>query len=73
MGYVLLLLFFLIWRNTVQIRKATNYAAYGTTKNQGLIYKMFNAFYQIRTKEVEENKKRKEEKKKEKEVEENVL
>ena len=72
MGYVLLLLFFLIWRNTVQIRKAINYAAYGTTKNQGVIYKMFNAFYQIRTKEVEENKKRKEEKKKEKEVEENV-
>ena len=30
MGYVLLLLFFLVWRNMVQIKKATNYIAYGT-------------------------------------------
>lgn len=57
MGYILLILFFLIWRNVVQIRKAVNYCAYGTTANpQGILRKMFLKLADIRSEEVQKKK-----------------
>ncbi|RGS27611.1 hypothetical protein DWY02_13210 [Eubacterium sp. AF22-9] len=59
MGYVLLLLFFLVWRNMVQIKKATNYIAYGTEHRKGKISKLLDMITSIRNEEVEAKKKRK--------------
>lgn len=59
MGYVLLLLFFLVWRNMVQIKKATNYIAYGTEHRKGKISKLLDMITSIRNEEAEAKKKRK--------------
>lgn len=57
MGYLLLILFFLIWRNVVQIRKAVNCCAYGTTANpQSILRKMFLKLADIRSEEVQKKK-----------------
>lgn len=57
MGYILLILFFLIWRNVVHIRKAVNYCAYGTTVNpQSILRKMFLKLADIRSEEVQKKK-----------------
>lgn len=57
MGYILLILFFLIWRNVVHIRKAVNYCAYGTTANpQSILRKMFLKLADIRSEEVQKKK-----------------
>lgn len=57
MGYLLLVLFFLIWRNAVQIRKAVNYSVYGTTANpRNIIRKMFVKLADIRSEEVQKKK-----------------
>jgi len=64
MGYLLLILFFLIWRNVVQIRKSANYCAYGTTANpQGIFRKMFIKLADIRSEEVQRKKEAKQENK----------
>lgn len=64
MGYLLLILFFLIWRNVVQIRKAVNYFAYGTTANpQSIFRKMFIKLADIRSEEVQRKKEAKQENK----------
>lgn len=64
MGYLLLVLFFLIWRNVVQIRKAVNYCAYGTTANpQSIFRKMFIKLADIRSEEVQRKKEAKQENK----------
>ena len=54
MGYILILLVFLIYRNTVNIRKAVNYAAYGCEYKTGIIKKMFVTLANIRKEEKEE-------------------
>lgn len=59
MGYLMLLLFFLIWRTLVQIKKATNYIAYGEEKRKGIIRKGFNILADIRAEEVNKAKERK--------------
>lgn len=59
MGYVLLLLFFLIWRNMVQIRKAANYIAYGMERRKGIIRKGLDLLADIRADEVRKAKERK--------------
>ena len=59
MGYVLLLLFFLVWRNMVQIKKATNYIAYGTEHRKGKISKLLDMITSIRNEEAEAKKMRK--------------
>ena len=57
MGYILLILFFLIWRNVVHIRKAVDYCAYGTTANpQSILRKMFLKLADIRSEEVQKKK-----------------
>lgn len=57
MGYLLLILFFLIWRNAVQIRKAVNYSVYGTTANpRNIIRKIFVKLADIRSEEVQKKK-----------------
>lgn len=57
MGYILLILFFLIWRNVVHIRKAVNYCTYGTTANpQSILRKMFLKLSDIRSEEVQKKK-----------------
>ena len=56
MGYILLILFFLIWRNVVQIRKAVNYCAYGTANPQSILRKMFLKLADIRSEEVQKKK-----------------
>lgn len=57
MGYLLLVLFFLIWRNAVQIRKAVNYSVYGTTANpRNIVRKMFVKLADIRSEEVQKKK-----------------
>ena len=63
MGYILILLVFLIWRNTVCIRKAVYYTAYGNEYKKGIIRRMFVALANIRREEKEEKKEEKEEKK----------
>ena len=63
MGYLLLILFFLTWRNIVQIRKAVNYSTYGTTRNpRNLIRRMFIKLADIRLEESEKKKQQKAEK-----------
>ena len=69
MGYILILLVFLIWRNTVCIRKAVYYTAYGNEYKKGIIRRMFVALADIRKEEKEEKKKLREQKKQEKETE----
>jgi len=54
MGYILILLVFLIWRNTVCIRKAVYYTAYGNEYKKGIIRRMFVALANIRREEKEE-------------------
>ena len=56
MGYVLLLLFFLVWRNMVQIKKAINYIAYGTEHRKGKISKLLDLITSIHSEEVEARK-----------------
>lgn len=56
MGYVLLLLFFLVWRNMVQIKKATNYIAYGTEYRKGKISKLLDLLTNIHNEEAEARK-----------------
>ena len=56
MGYVLLLLFFLVWRNMVQIKKATNYIAYGTEHRKGKISKLLDLVTKIHNEEAETRK-----------------
>lgn len=56
MGYVLLLLFFLVWRNMVQIKKATNYIAYGTEHRKGKISKLLDLITSIHNEEAEARK-----------------
>lgn len=56
MGYVLLLLFFLVWRNMVQIKKATNYIAYGTEHRKGKISKLLDLITNIHSEEMEARK-----------------
>lgn len=57
MGYLLLILFFLVWRNAVQIRKAVNYSVYGTTANpRNIVRKMFIKLADIRNEEVQKKK-----------------
>lgn len=69
MGYILLILFFLIWRNVVHIRKAVNYCAYGTTANpQSILRKMFLKLADIRSEEVQKKKETKQAEKHIKEV-----
>lgn len=68
MGYILILLVFLIWRNTVCIRKAVYYTAYGNEYKKGIIRRMFVALADIRREEKEEKK----QKKAKKEIRENV-
>lgn len=67
MGYILILLVFLIYRNTVNIRKAVNYAAYGCEYKTGIIKKMFVTLANIRKEEKEEKQKAKQERQKEQE------
>lgn len=63
MGYLLLILFFLTWRNSVQIRKAVNYSTYGTTRNpRNLLRRMFIKLADIRLEESEKKKQQKAEK-----------
>lgn len=63
LGYLLLILFFLTWRNSVQIRKAVNYSTYGTTRNpRNLIRRMFIKLADIRLEESEKKKQQKAEK-----------
>lgn len=63
MGYLLLILFFLTWRNSVQIRKAVNYSTYGTTRNpRNFIRRMFIKLADIRLEESEKKKQQKAEK-----------
>lgn len=63
MGYLLLILFFLTWRNSVQIRKAVNYSTYGTTRNpRNLIRRIFIKLADIRLEESEKKKQQKAEK-----------
>lgn len=58
MGYLLLILFFLTWRNSVQIRKTVNYSTYETTRNpRNLIRRMFIKLADIRFEESEKKKK----------------
>lgn len=59
MGYILILLVFLIWRNTVCIRKAVYYTAYGNEYKKGIIKRMFIALADIRREEKEEKKQKK--------------
>lgn len=61
MGYILLLLIFLIWRNTVNIRKAAYFTAYGNEYKTGLIKKMFITLADIRKEEQKEKHNNKEE------------
>lgn len=56
MGYVLLLLFFLVWRNMVQIKKATNYIAYGTEHRKCKISKLLDLVTKIHNEEAETRK-----------------
>lgn len=70
MGYVLLLLFFLMWRNMVQIKKATNYIAYGTERRKGKISKLLDMITSIRNEEAEAKKKRKAQRQAERETKE---
>lgn len=56
MGYVMLILFFLMWRNMVQIKKATNYIAYGTERRKGKISKLFDLIVSIHNESAEEKK-----------------
>lgn len=63
MGYILILLVFLIYRNTVNIRKAVYYTAYGNEYKTGIIKKMFVTLANIRKEEKEEKQKAKQEKK----------
>lgn len=69
MGYILILLIFLIWRNTVSIRKAVYLTAYGNEYKKGIIKRMFIALADIRKEEKEEKKKLREQKRQEKENE----
>lgn len=63
MGYLLLILFFLTWRNSVQIRKAVNYSTYGMTRNpRNLLRRMFIKLADIRLEESEKKKQQKAEK-----------
>lgn len=58
MGYLLLILFFLIWRNIVQIKRAVNYSVYGTTANPRNIFrKFFIKLADIRNDEVQRKEK----------------
>lgn len=59
MGYVLLLLFFLVWRNMVQIKKATNYIVYGTEHRKGKISKLLDLIANIHNEEAEARKAKK--------------
>lgn len=59
MGYILILLIFLIWRNTVSIRKAVYLTAYGNEYKKGIIKRMFIALADIRREEKEEKKQKK--------------
>ena len=56
MGYVLLLLFFLVCRNMVQIKKATNYIAYGMEHRKGKISKLLDLITSIHNEEAEARK-----------------
>lgn len=67
MGYILILLVFLIYRNTVNIRKAVYYAAYGSEYKTGIIKKMFVTLANIRKEEKEEKQKAKQLRQKEQE------
>lgn len=67
MGYILILLVFLIYRNTVNIRKAVYYTAYGNEYKTGIIKKMFVTLANIRKEEKEEKQKAKQERQKEQE------
>ena len=75
MGYILILLVFLIYRNTVNIRKAVYYTAYGNEYKTGIIKKMFITLANIRKEEKEEKQKAKQqrqEEQEEKEIQEKV-
>ena len=75
MGYVMLILFFLMWRNMVQIKKATNYIAYGTEHRKGKISKLFDLIVSIHNESAEEKKakrQKREAEKAEKHTEENI-
>lgn len=52
----MLILFFLMWRNMVQIKKATNYIAYGTERRKGKISKLFDLIVSIHNESAEEKK-----------------
>ena len=56
MGYVMLILFFLMWRNVVQIKIATNYIAYGTEHRKGKISKLLDLITNIHSEEMEARK-----------------
>lgn len=60
MGYILILLVFLIYRNTVNIRKAVYYTAYGNEYKTGIIKKMFVTLANIRKEEKQKAKQEKE-------------
>ena len=62
MGYILILFVFLIYRNTVNIRKAVYYTAYGNEYKTGIIKKMFVTLANICKEEKEEKQKAKQEK-----------
>lgn len=59
MGYLLLLLFILTWRNTVHIRKAVNYMAYGTERRRGIFRKLLDLIIKIHNNEAEIKKAKK--------------
>lgn len=69
MGYVLLLLFFLVWRNMVQIKKATNYIAYGTEHRKGKISKLLDLVTKIHNEEAEARKAKRAKRQAEREME----
>ena len=64
-----------MWRNMVQIKKATNYIAYGTEHRKGKISKLFDLIVSIHNESAEEKKAKREKRKTEKinkEAEENI-
>lgn len=73
MGYILILLVFLIYRNTVNIRKAVYYTAYGCEYKTGIIKKMFVTLANIRKEEKEEKQKAKQQRQKEQEIQEKEI
>ena len=72
MGYILILLVFLIYRNTVNIRKAVYYTAYGCEYKTGIIKKMFVTLANIRKEEKQKAKQERQKEQEEKQEKEKV-